>query len=60
MEGFYSIKEVMRLVGVARETLRRWENAGSFPRRRRLSGHPRGRCGYLKPEISAWIASRPS
>jgi len=60
MDGFYSIKEVQGLVGVARETLRRWENAGSFPRRRRLSHHPRGRCGYLKSEIHGWIGSRPS
>jgi predicted DNA-binding transcriptional regulator AlpA len=60
MDGFYSIREVQGLVGVARETLRRWEAAGSFPRRRRLSDHPRGRCGYLRSEIDAWIGSRPS
>jgi predicted DNA-binding transcriptional regulator AlpA len=60
MDGFYSIREVQRLLGVARETLRRWELAGGFPRRRRLSDHSRGRCAYLKSEIHAWIGSRPS
>jgi predicted DNA-binding transcriptional regulator AlpA len=58
MDGFYSVKQVQRLLGVARETLRRWEKRNWFPRRRRLSGHPRGRCGYLKSEVNAWIESR--
>jgi predicted DNA-binding transcriptional regulator AlpA len=60
MDGIYSVKEVCRLVGVVRETLRRWELAGEFPRRRRLSHHARGRCGYLKSEIHEWINGRPS
>lgn len=60
MDGFYSIKEVCRIIGVARETLRRWEKRGWFPRRRRYSEHRRGRCGYLKIDVHAWIDSRPS
>jgi predicted DNA-binding transcriptional regulator AlpA len=60
MDGFYSIKEVCRLIGVVRETLRRWEKRGWFPKRRRLSEHRRRRCGYPKVEIHAWIDSRPS
>jgi predicted DNA-binding transcriptional regulator AlpA len=61
MDGFYSIKEAERLVGVKRETFRRWENDpySDFPRRRRLSRHPRGRCGYLRSELDAWIKGRP-
>jgi predicted DNA-binding transcriptional regulator AlpA len=54
-----SIKEVCRLLKVARETLRRWEHDGQFPKRIRLSGYPRGRAAYLKSEVDHWIGSRP-
>lgn len=59
MEGFYTIKDVCRLLHVARETLYRWERAGWFPKRVRFSRHIRGRVGYLKQEIHEWIDSRP-
>lgn len=58
MDGLYSIKQVCRLLNVARETLRRWEKQGAFPRRRRLTRHARGRTGYLKREVQEWIDSR--
>ncbi len=54
-----SIKEVCRLLKVARETLRRWEITGQFPKRIRLSAYPRGRTAYLKSEIDEWLGSRP-
>src|ERR1051325_11968858 len=43
MEGFYTVKEVCKLLRVARETLRRWELEGGFPRRGCLFWHPPGR-----------------
>ena len=58
MEGFYTVKEVCRLLHVARETLRRWERDGWFPKRVRFSRHARGRVGFLKSEIDGWIAAR--
>jgi predicted DNA-binding transcriptional regulator AlpA len=60
MDGFYTIKDVCRLLNVARETLRRWEDQEpSFPKRTRLSRHARGRAGYLRREIDEWIVRRP-
>ena len=41
MEGFYTIKDVCKLLHVARETLRRWERDGWFPKRVRFSRHAR-------------------
>lgn len=58
MEGFYTVKEVCKLLRVARETLRRWEREGGFPRRVRFSRHPRGRVAFLKSEVNSWIAAR--
>ena len=31
MEGFYTVKEVCRLLHISRETLRRWERDHWFP-----------------------------
>ena len=58
MDGFYTIAEVCKLLHVSRETLRRWERDGWFPKRVRYSRHNRGRCGYLKLEIDGWVAVR--
>jgi excisionase family DNA binding protein len=58
MEGFYTVNEVCKLLRVARETLRRWEHEGGFPKRVRFSRHPRGRVAFLKSEVSGWIAAR--
>ena len=58
MDGFYTVKEVCKLLRVARETLRRWELEGGFPRRVRFSRHPRGRVAFLKAEVHGWIAAR--
>jgi len=60
MDGFLTIKEVCRLLGVSRETLRRWEKRGWFPKRKRLSPHARGRRGYPKSEVLYWIEHRPT
>ena len=56
--GFYRVKEVQRLLNVSRETLRRWEVYGDFPKRRQLGNRPRSRVGFRKSEVHAWIESR--
>jgi predicted DNA-binding transcriptional regulator AlpA len=58
MEGFCTVRDVCKLLHVARETLRRWERDGWFPKRVRFSRHARGRVGYLKHEVHEWIDSR--
>ena len=50
------INEVMHLVGASRASVYRWERAGVFPRRRKLSAN---RVGWILEEILAWIQSRP-
>ncbi len=58
MDGFYTVKEVCRKLHVARETLRRWEREGWFPRRVRFSRHTRGRVGFAMSQVDAWIEAR--
>jgi len=58
MDEFYTVKEVCRKLKVARETVRRWEGDGWFPKRVRLSPHPRGRVGFRKALVDAWIEAR--
>jgi excisionase family DNA binding protein len=58
MEGFYTVKEVCRLLHVSRETLRRWERQGWFPLRVRFTRHERGRVGYLIRDVNNWVEAR--
>jgi excisionase family DNA binding protein len=58
MGGFYTVKEVCRLLHISRETLRRWERDGWFPTRYRFSRAERGRVGFSKGEVQAWIEAR--
>jgi predicted DNA-binding transcriptional regulator AlpA len=58
MDGFYTVNDVCRLLHIARETLRRWERDGWFPKRYRFSRAARGRVGFLKSEVLAWIEAR--
>ena len=58
MEGFYTVKEVCRLLHVSRETLRRWEKDGAFPRRVCFTRHVRGRVGFHTPDVRRWIETR--
>ena len=39
MDGFYTIRDGCKLLHVARETLRRWERDGWFPKRMLLAAH---------------------
>lgn len=50
--------EVLRLVGVSDETLRRWEREGSFPRRVKLNPkqtHFRAAMGWRESDIAEWL-----
>ena len=46
------ITEVIDMVGASRASVYRWERAGDFPRRRKLSAH---RVGWIQSEIETWI-----
>lgn len=49
-------REVRQVVGnIARSTLRRWENDGLFPKRRKLGP---AAVGWISTEIETWLASR--
>jgi predicted DNA-binding transcriptional regulator AlpA len=49
--------EVIRLTGLSRTTLWRFERSGRFPARLRLGTN----CvGWLEDEVLGWIQSRPS
>ena len=58
MEGFYMVKDVCRLLHISRETLRRWEKQGWFPRRVRFPRQERGRVGYLIRDVNNWVEAR--
>jgi predicted DNA-binding transcriptional regulator AlpA len=58
MEGYLTVGQVQRRFNISRETVRRWEGLQGFPKRVRLSTHPRGRCGFPIDEIDAWDAGR--
>jgi excisionase family DNA binding protein len=58
MEGFYSVSDVCRLLRVSRETIRRWEKQGEFPRRVCFTRNPRGRVGFRIEDVNDWSSSR--
>jgi predicted DNA-binding transcriptional regulator AlpA len=54
------VAEAARIVGVRRETLWRWVDAGHFPMPRQLGPTAASARGFLLAEVLAWIASRPA
>ena len=50
------LHQLAELIGVHRNTLCRWEQAGALPPRRRFGPQTPG---WLEPEIAEWIESRP-
>ena len=53
-----SKKQVKEIVLFSYAHIERMEKAGRFPKRVRLSHHPRGRCGYVEAEILGWLSAR--
>ena len=60
VERLLSKKQVREIVGLSYAQTYRLENAKPprFPKRIRLTDHPRGRCAYAESEIAAWVAER--
>jgi excisionase family DNA binding protein len=58
MDGFFTVKEVCRKLHVSRETLRRWERDGWFPKRIRFTRFARGRVGFSIDSVEGWVAAR--
>jgi prophage regulatory protein len=52
MERPMRLDEVLNVIGVSESTIRCWEQAGRFPRRRRLGERA---VGWLASEIAAWL-----
>ena len=44
--------EVLKMVGLSRVTIWRWERDGKFPKRRRLGASA---VGWLETEVEEWI-----
>ena len=55
---FLSKKEVKRLTLYSDSQRARLEDAGSFPKRRRLGEGPRCRVGYPDVEVYQWMRSK--
>lgn len=53
-------KQVKEIVSLSFAHTARLEALGLFPRRIRLTDHPRGRCAYAEDEIQAWVQHRIS
>jgi len=58
MERLLSRKQVKEIVSLSLAHIDRLENEGKFPKRVRLTDHPRGRCAYVKSEIQDWVTDR--
>jgi len=58
MDGYFTVEQVQTRFNISRETVRRWEGKQGFPKRVRLSTHPRGRCGFPISEVDAWDLTR--
>lgn len=50
-----SMKDVQKLTSYSRTHIARLEKVGKFPRRVRLSPHPRGRMAFVEREVNEWI-----
>lgn len=55
-EKYLTEKVVCDRVGISRVTLWRWQQEGTFPKRRQIG--PR-RVAWLESELNAWLTSRP-
>lgn len=53
-----SMKVVEQLTSLSRTEIGRLEKVGKFPKRVRMSSHPRGRIAYIEDEVRDWIVQR--
>jgi prophage regulatory protein len=53
---FLSSSELIKMTGLSRITIWRYEKANSFPKRRQLGTR---RVGWVESEIMDWLESRP-
>jgi predicted DNA-binding transcriptional regulator AlpA len=58
MDGYLSPRETQKVTNLSRTSIWRLENLGLFPRRRKIGAGRNGRVGYLRSEVSQWLASR--
>jgi prophage regulatory protein len=56
-ENYIRWPELRLMVRLSRSTIWRIERLGAFPKRRQLSANS---IGWLRSEVSAWMASRPT
>jgi predicted DNA-binding transcriptional regulator AlpA len=56
---FLTRKQVREITTLSLAEIDRRERVGRFPKRRRLSKHPRGRCVYIEAEVYEWMISFP-
>ena len=52
---FLRLREVVKRVGVSKASIARWENEGTFPRRRKLGLNS---VAWVEQEIDDWCAER--
>ena len=53
-----SRKKAKEMTSLSLSHMERLEKEGKFPKRIRLTDHPRGRCAYVESEIQEWILER--
>ncbi len=51
LKRFYTIYEVMEILGVSRSTIERWVRGGKFPKPATVSS----RVKFFKPSVESWI-----
>lgn len=50
------LDELLKIVGVSRATISRWERDETFPARRRIGANS---VAWVEEEVREWIESRP-
>ena len=54
-DRFLRLRDIQKVTGLSKSTLRRQEDAGLFPKRRSIGMHA---VGWLESEVMAWLQSR--
>jgi predicted DNA-binding transcriptional regulator AlpA len=57
-DGFFSKKDLRRIVLLSATQVDRLEGKGMFPKRVVLGSHPTSRVGWVKAEILEWVRAR--